>query len=464
MACITNTDRRRGKPSRRRMPLALAHRQTAVRHELRQLHLVLHRSSCDTGHDRAAPRSHAQGARRHELLLEGARPPSILALDATGRPAGDRSALPGPHLRPPRLRGTGGRRGCHEGDRPMSRLPAARPVDRSSISSSMTSLVLAAARTTHSHSTTTRTWWRRSTAEPSRYADGCWRDTAHWTPSTPPTERRGGERPTSSHHARRCTIGAAAGPVRRTGWISSSPRSIDHVAVLHERPRGTPASTVPSRSCFPYLQPLLAAKFGAFARERVLDMELTNECYVSLFSSTRAPNEKVAHIIACHETYHMWREPDARARLHDGAPGLEQLVSSLRAVMEHALRRHACAWHPRLQHVHAGRVARTRPGYETGTRAADTTWMRPIGADGQLAVARGDPRTADSRITRAFEPDAARRPSRCATCGSAATCRTRALPSSAAAGTFSDIGAAMSGMFSNGDFGLSDAIEPVGRC
>ena len=42
----------------------------------------------------------------------------------------------------------------------------------------------------------------------------------------------------------------------------------------------------PISMLFPYLLPLQAAKFALFARVRGLDLELTNECYVTLFGAT----------------------------------------------------------------------------------------------------------------------------------------------------------------------------------
>ncbi len=58
---------------------------------------------------------------------------------------------------------------------------------------------------------------------------------------------------------------------------------------------------------FPYLLPLQAAKFAAFARARELPLQLTNESYLSLFSATGCPEQKIGHITMTHETYNMWR-------------------------------------------------------------------------------------------------------------------------------------------------------------
>lgn len=89
------------------------------------------------------------------------------------------------------------------------------------------------------------------------------------------------------------------------------------VAVAKEAGLGTRMSML-----HPYLLPLNAVKFAAFAAEHELGLQLTNECYLSLFSTASAAEQKVGSILACHETYHLWRNPG------DGLPVTMELQGS----------------------------------------------------------------------------------------------------------------------------------------
>lgn len=56
----------------------------------------------------------------------------------------------------------------------------------------------------------------------------------------------------------------------------------------------------------PYLLPWSAVRAGDFVRERELPIQLTNECYLSLFTGSAVTEQKLGAVLACHETYHMW--------------------------------------------------------------------------------------------------------------------------------------------------------------
>ncbi len=58
---------------------------------------------------------------------------------------------------------------------------------------------------------------------------------------------------------------------------------------------------------YPYLQPQLAGYFSQFLTRLNLDLQLTNECYLSLNAPSVINEVKIGHIMACHEVYNMWR-------------------------------------------------------------------------------------------------------------------------------------------------------------
>jgi len=81
-----------------------------------------------------------------------------------------------------------------------------------------------------------------------------------------------------------------------------------HVAFLYQVVREA-GIELPLSMLHPYLLPLSAAKFADFARKHRLDLQLTNECYLSLFAATATAEQKIGAVLACHETYRMWCGP-----------------------------------------------------------------------------------------------------------------------------------------------------------
>ncbi len=239
---------------------------------------------------------------------------------------------------------------------------------------------------------------------------------------------------------------------RSVDWLEFKLAAIDrHVAVLHAAARDA-GYDGPISLLFPYLQQLQAAKFADFARRELPDLELTNECYVSLFSSTQSAEQKVAHVIACHETYHMWRS---------GTPGpafTMELQGSNSSFIPPSV----------MEQLYAVTLARgirgfnvfmlvggeNPPGYELGSgRGYDLD--APIAADGRLR-AHATVLARQIRATRAIEDVLlAAEPLRDTWIGCYTPYESAALVGGRAA--FADVGAALGGMFSNGDFGLSNA-------
>jgi beta-galactosidase len=83
----------------------------------------------------------------------------------------------------------------------------------------------------------------------------------------------------------------------------------DFVSFLYDRVRKA-APDVGLSMLYPYLQPTLAGEFSAFARERAMDIQLTNECYLALNAPDGTGEHKLGAVVACHEAYNMWRGPD----------------------------------------------------------------------------------------------------------------------------------------------------------
>jgi beta-galactosidase len=89
-------------------------------------------------------------------------------------------------------------------------------------------------------------------------------------------------------------------------WLDFKLQEVnDHVRFLYDLVRGAGVDVAVSM-LHPYLLPLQAAKFGQWAVDQQLDIELTNECYLALFTAGSTPEQKVASVISCHETYRMW--------------------------------------------------------------------------------------------------------------------------------------------------------------
>ncbi len=70
------------------------------------------------------------------------------------------------------------------------------------------------------------------------------------------------------------------------------------------------APDCPISMLYPYLQPQLAGVFSEFATNKGLNIQLTNECYLSLNAPSICSEAKIGHIMACHEVYNMWRKDD----------------------------------------------------------------------------------------------------------------------------------------------------------
>ncbi len=239
---------------------------------------------------------------------------------------------------------------------------------------------------------------------------------------------------------------------RSLDWLEFKLEVInEHIVVLHAAARSV-GFDGPVSMLQPYLLPLQAATFAAFARERLPDLELTNECYVSLFSATSSPEQKVAHVIATHESYHMWRGPDQGPAFSMELQGSNSsfispgVMETLYAV---TLARGIRGWN-----IYMLVGGQNPPGYELGT-GREYDLGAPIGMGGDLrphaaVLAR------QVRVVRAIERElVTAEPLR-------DTWIAAYLPYEGAAvvggaGAFADARAAMDGVFSFGDIGLSNA-------
>jgi beta-galactosidase len=239
--------------------------------------------------------------------------------------------------------------------------------------------------------------------------------------------------------------------IRHVDWLDFKLDAInEHVVVLEGAVRGA-GFDGPVSMLFPYLLPLQAAKFAAFAHDRGLDLELTNECYVSLFGPTESPEQKVAHIIACHETYHMWRGPE------QGPAFTMELQGSNSSFIPPSV----------MEMLYAVTLARgirgfniymlvggeNPAGFENGT-SREYDLDAPIGAEGELRP-HAEVLARQLRVVRAIEPELlAAEPLRDTWLACYVPYESAALV--AGRGAFADAGAAVTGMFSSGDFGLSN--------
>jgi beta-galactosidase len=239
---------------------------------------------------------------------------------------------------------------------------------------------------------------------------------------------------------------------RYIDWLDFKLDAVNEHVVVLERAARDAGFDGPISMLFPYLLPLQAAKFAAFARDRGLDLELTNECYVSLFGPTESPEQKIAHVIACHETYHMWRGPD-----HGPAFTMELQGSNSSfiapGVME-MLYAVTLARGIRGFNVFMLIGGENPAGFENGT-GREYDLDAPIGRSGELrphaaVLAR------QMRVVRAIEPELlAAEPLRDTWLACHVPYESAALV--AGRGGFADAAAAVTGMFSSGDFGLSNA-------
>ncbi len=251
-----------------------------------------------------------------------------------------------------------------------------------------------------------------------------------------------------------------AAPERRTeltrhvDWLEFKLDVInEHIAVL-ERTAREAGYNGPMSMLFPYLLPLQAARFAAFARERMPELELTNECYLSLFSATDGSEQKVAHVVGCHETYHMWhgkeQGPAFTMELQGSnssfiAPGVMEWLYAV-----------TLARGIRGFNVYMLVGGENPPGYELGT-GREYDLDAPIGRDGRLrphaaVLAR------QIRVTRAVETALlTAEPLRDAWVACNSSYEAAAMVGGK--GAFADVEAALDGIFSTGNMGMSGATS-----
>ena len=280
---------------------------------------------------------------------------------------------------------------------------------------------------------------------------GCCVGMARWTPSMPPTARRR-RRPAAVEPPRRPLQDRADLP-RYLDWLDYKLDVInEHIAVLH-RAAVDAGFDGPISMLFPYLQPLQAAKFAAFARQRLPDLELTNECYISLFSVTQSTEQKVAHVIATHEAYHMWRGPGQGPAFSMELQGSNSSFISPGAMEQ--LYAVTLARAVRGFNIYMLVGGENPPGFELGT-GRDYDIDAPIGLRGEVRP-HAQVLARHIRVIRAIEPELlTAEPLRDTWLG----CYTPYESAALAAGTgggYADAAAAVSGMFSVGELGLSNA-------
>ena len=242
--------------------------------------------------------------------------------------------------------------------------------------------------------------------------------------------------------------------IRHVDWLDFKLDAInEHIAVL-ERAAREAGYKGPISMLFPYLLPLQAAKFAEFARDRMREMELTNECYLSLFAATDISEQKVAHVIGCHESYQMWHGPQ------QGPPFTMELQGSNSSFIAPGI----------MEWLYAVTLARAirgfnvymlvggenPPGYELGT-GREYDLEAPIGRGGQLrphaaVLAR------QIRVTHAIENVLlTSEPLRDTWIGCYAPYEAAGMVGTR--GAFSDVDAAVNGIFSMGNMGMSGATS-----
>jgi beta-galactosidase len=242
--------------------------------------------------------------------------------------------------------------------------------------------------------------------------------------------------------------------IRHVDWLEFKLDAInEHVEVLEQTAREA-GYDGPISMLFPYLLPLQAARFAEFARVRMPDLELTNECYLSLFAATDSSEQKVAHVIGCHETYQMWHAPE------QGPPFTMELQGSNSSfiapgVMEW-LYAVTLARGIRGFNVYMLAGGENPPGYELGT-GREYDLDAPIGREGRLrphaaVLAR------QIRATRAIEAALlTAEPMRDTWIGCYAPYEAAAMVGGRSA--FADVDAAVKGIFSTGNMGMSGATS-----
>lgn len=95
---------------------------------------------------------------------------------------------------------------------------------------------------------------------------------------------------------------------RYLDWLDFKLTQIDdYVAFCYEVVRGC-GVTERLSMLYPYLTSLQATKFSRSARRRGLDLQTTDECYLSLLGPSTCTEQKMAAVIATHETYRLWHD------------------------------------------------------------------------------------------------------------------------------------------------------------
>jgi beta-galactosidase len=92
--------------------------------------------------------------------------------------------------------------------------------------------------------------------------------------------------------------------LRHLDWLEFKlAETNEYVEFLYQTVKG---ADVPVSLLHPYLLPWSAVRCGDFIRERQLPIQLTNECYLALFTGSAVTEAKLGAVLACHETYQMW--------------------------------------------------------------------------------------------------------------------------------------------------------------
>jgi beta-galactosidase len=83
----------------------------------------------------------------------------------------------------------------------------------------------------------------------------------------------------------------------------------DYIAYLFAVTRGAGVD-VRLSMLHPYLLPISALRCSQFLQANNLPLQLTDECYLALFSGSSLDESKLGAVLACHEAYLMWALPD----------------------------------------------------------------------------------------------------------------------------------------------------------
>ncbi|MHB8245691.1 MAG: beta-galactosidase [Acidimicrobiales bacterium] len=109
-------------------------------------------------------------------------------------------------------------------------------------------------------------------------------------------------------------------PRERAGSVQGLPRFIDwldfkfaeindYISYLCDVTTGAGVD-VQLSILHPYLLPLGTLRCREYVKEHELPLQLTNECYLTLFSGGSGSENKLGAVLACHEIYRMWALPE----------------------------------------------------------------------------------------------------------------------------------------------------------